>query len=314
MAPRVSICIPAYQQPDGLRRALESISIQTYTDYGVVISDDSSDGSMARVVDEFRDRLPIRYQLNAPGKGSPENWNEAIRLATGSYIKILHHDDWFSHERSLEEFVRLLDDNPDANIAFCASLFHFPGAAEPSVHRCDQSQLASLRRDPRVLFCSNIAGPPSSTIFRSSPGLLFDRELKWVVDIEFYIRAMSEGGAFAYTDEPLVSVMNGEPSQVTAQCLADNALQVREYAYLYRMITKGRAFNCRLFRHLSLLFYWQGVRTTRDLIRCGVPEPVPSSLRMAVSYSWVLRVQTLMVRAFQWITRTRSSSTRWESA
>ena len=30
----------------------------------------------------------------------------------------MHHDDWFSNSSSLGEFVRLLDENPDAGFAF----------------------------------------------------------------------------------------------------------------------------------------------------------------------------------------------------
>ena len=41
MRPHVSILIPAYNQPENLRYALQSIEMQTYTDYNIIITDDT---------------------------------------------------------------------------------------------------------------------------------------------------------------------------------------------------------------------------------------------------------------------------------
>jgi cellulose synthase/poly-beta-1,6-N-acetylglucosamine synthase-like glycosyltransferase len=40
--PRVSICIPAYEQPDYLKVTLDSIIMQDFDDYEIVITDDST--------------------------------------------------------------------------------------------------------------------------------------------------------------------------------------------------------------------------------------------------------------------------------
>lgn len=41
---KVSICIPAYGNPEGIRRLLDSIAGQTYTDFEIIITDDSPVG------------------------------------------------------------------------------------------------------------------------------------------------------------------------------------------------------------------------------------------------------------------------------
>ena len=50
---RVSICIPAYRNPDGIKRLLSSIVSQTYQDYEVVISDDTpeQDKTIDKMID-----------------------------------------------------------------------------------------------------------------------------------------------------------------------------------------------------------------------------------------------------------------------
>src|ERR1700752_965375 len=119
-APKVSICIPAYNQPENISRALESVRVQTFTDYEVIVTDDSSNDSVKEAVSKFSFGDKLKYIKNSPVLGSPENWNEAIRHATGEYIKILHHDDWLASPTSLATYVKMLDEHPESDIAFCA--------------------------------------------------------------------------------------------------------------------------------------------------------------------------------------------------
>lgn len=92
---KVSICVPAYKNPVGVERLLESVKVQSFTDYEVVVTDDSQDGSVEEVV--RRAEVPgMVYVRNAVRKGATGNWNEAVRHASGEYIKIMHHDDWFT--------------------------------------------------------------------------------------------------------------------------------------------------------------------------------------------------------------------------
>ena len=83
---KVSICIPAYEQPHNLDTCLKSILNQVFTDYEVIVTDDSKTNILASIVDKYKDKIDIRYIRNTRSKGSPENWNEAIKLATGKYI------------------------------------------------------------------------------------------------------------------------------------------------------------------------------------------------------------------------------------
>ena len=87
---KVSICVPAYKNPVGVERLLESVKVQSFTDYEVVVTDDSPDGSVEEVV--RRAEVPgMVYVRNAVRKGATGNWNEAVRHASGEYIKIMHH-------------------------------------------------------------------------------------------------------------------------------------------------------------------------------------------------------------------------------
>ncbi|MEJ7679536.1 MAG: glycosyltransferase [Segetibacter sp.] len=94
--PLISICIPAYKNLEYLKRLLESISVQTFKDFEVVITDDTNNSSVSDYIHDKRWDFQISYYKNETVLGSPQNWNAAVNHSKGEWIKIMHYDDWFS--------------------------------------------------------------------------------------------------------------------------------------------------------------------------------------------------------------------------
>src|SRR5664279_4050459 len=101
----ISICIPAYQRTEFLKRLLDSISAQVYPHFEVVITDDSPGNEVQELVEKHPIRPKVRYFKNNMKLGTPENWNESMRRAKSDWIKIMHDDDWFSEPGSLGDFA-----------------------------------------------------------------------------------------------------------------------------------------------------------------------------------------------------------------
>ena len=59
MKPFISICIPAYKRVNYLKRLLESVAIQTFNDYEVIITDDSDDNSVRELADQYSGKLNL---------------------------------------------------------------------------------------------------------------------------------------------------------------------------------------------------------------------------------------------------------------
>ena len=119
MGRKVSICIPCYNNAAEVKRLLDSIYCQDYTDFEVNISDDSTENATERLVREHYSG--VNYCHNTKPYGHIFNWNAAIRMAQGTYIKIMFSDDWFTFPDSLGKLVELLDKNPNAVLAFSGS-------------------------------------------------------------------------------------------------------------------------------------------------------------------------------------------------
>lgn len=285
--PKVSICIPAFQQPNLLRRCLQSVQVQSFKNYEVIVTDDSADDCLKSVIEEFTTRIPITYIKNTKNMGSPANWNHGMQNASGEYIKILHHDDWFLDENSLADFVEMLEKNPEVNLAFCSSR-HYKSGVHISSHAPTLEQLNFLFADEKNLLIGNLIGAPSAVIFRRC-GLLFDNNLKWVVDIDFYIRLLSLNKNFTYTKKELICIDSLNETKVTLLCENNKKLELFEYFYLFDKINVAH-FSEPFVNFFVGMFLKYDVRSLQEIRECGYEGVIDSR------FEQILQIKEKIVR------------------
>lgn len=239
---KVSICIPAYNNEKSVKRLLESIEIQSYKDYEVIITDDSETDSIKELING---KTNIKYYKNEKRLGATANWNQAIRRSSGEFIKIMHHDDWFTDVNSLQSFVDMLEEHPEADMAFSGTrqVEEESNAGFDGYERFIAKEDAALiAEDYRNLFLGNTIGAPSAVIVRRKSNvtdlgeqreeIAYDERLKWLVDMDYYMQILKRNPHFVYTEAPLVSIGIGQ-EQLTETCRDDKELNVREYGCLY---------------------------------------------------------------------------------
>ena len=277
---KVSICIPTYNNPDDLDRLLQSIVQQTFRDYEVNISDDSMNDEIQKVVGQYRDRITIlKYIHNEKPLGHIFNWNAAIKMAAGEYIKIMFSDDWFTTGESLGQFVDMLEQNPQADLAFCGSrqvmlADDVDKVSHASVEHKEKSYdrhtepefIQKLQEDYRHLFLGNQIGCPSAIIYRRKENLyLFDEDSNWASDMFLYFDILQENPCFAYTLEPLVSIGMHE-HQYTESFQEHDARVYMDYRYLYTKYRLDESSECReYFTNQFVVEYKQGLAEVRRL-------------------------------------------------
>jgi glycosyltransferase involved in cell wall biosynthesis len=227
--PLISICIPAYNQTEFLKKTLDSIAVQTFKNFEVIISDDSVNDEVRKLTENYGDKFKLIYHKNPSPLGSPANWNKALDLSSGDLIKFMHHDDWFKSLDSLEKFARPFE-NKETLFAFCVSEILNMTENKVSFNRPPQEFIDKIKEDPKKLFNDNRIGSPSAVMFKRS-NLRFDEKVKYVVDVDFYIQYLKPGN-FAFIDQPLIVNTSNHPGQVTTASL-NRETQVAEYAYLY---------------------------------------------------------------------------------
>ena len=96
--PVVSVVIPVYKADKYLRRCLDSLIAQTFTDWQAICIDDGSPDRSPAILDEYaaRDsRFKVIHKANA---GVSAARNDGIENADGEFILFLDADDWIDGE------------------------------------------------------------------------------------------------------------------------------------------------------------------------------------------------------------------------
>lgn len=204
----VSVCIPTFNYGRFLPQAIDSVLGQTFADLELLVVDNCSTDDTVRIVGEFARRdARLRYFRNARNLGICANFNRALELARGDYVKILCADDWLA-PRALELSVAALEQNPGAALvttgrllipqeggrggfeSYCYGRRTFPGHAV--INRC--------------FFGTNYVGEPSAVLFRrrlASRG--FDERYPQLLDMEMWFHLL-EQGALVCLPQPLTMI------------------------------------------------------------------------------------------------------------
>jgi GT2 family glycosyltransferase len=122
---KASIVIPLYNKAPYVRRALDSVAAQTFSDFEVIIVDDGSTDDSASIVAHYPDsRFRLITQPNA-GPGAARN--TGISYAQGEFIASLDADDeWLP--TYLEESLRLLEEFGDEVASISSGYIEYPSA------------------------------------------------------------------------------------------------------------------------------------------------------------------------------------------
>lgn len=123
--PTVSVLMPVYNtDPTHLRAAIESILNQTYTDFELIILNDSPDNRELEKIVKSYDDPRILYADNEMNLGIANSRNKLIDMARGKYLAIMDHDD-VSYPNRFEKQVKYLNENPFVGVV-SSNVEYFP--------------------------------------------------------------------------------------------------------------------------------------------------------------------------------------------
>ena len=182
----LSICIPTYEMhgkaTELLTRSFNMLKKQTFKDFEVIISDNSENDIVKNLCENpIYNSLNIKYLKNSR-KGISANTNVSIKNASGKLIKILYMDDFLADENSLQDIINNFKGN-----WLASGCGHNSGNGKiENIHFPKYSKNISLGK--------NTIGSPSVLTIKNENILLFDENLTWTLDCDYYKRLYDKYG------------------------------------------------------------------------------------------------------------------------
>ena len=200
--PLVSVCIPTHNGAKHLKQTIESVLLQTFSNFEIVVSDDGSTDETIEILQSFPDPRITRV-AHLERVGAEANWNSAVAAGQGLLIKLLCQDD-ILYPRCLETEVLELSRPENFDCAFSFHSRDLIGERgnllwDPLKPKFRRGCYELRRLLPRIVRSgSNPIGQPMAVMFRSSAfkkvgGFRGDFE----IDLDMWVRLLEVGGAFA---------------------------------------------------------------------------------------------------------------------
>jgi glycosyltransferase involved in cell wall biosynthesis len=203
MQPLVSIIIPTYNRAHLIGETLDSILVQTYTNWECIIVDDGSRDDTQKVVDGYL-KKDKRFQYHQRPKnrikGANSCRNYGFELSKGEYIKWFDSDD-IMLPNLLENQILSFSKNSDMSV--CKLIF-FDSHNGITIrkNRIDSENLIEDYLVGKVAFY--ISGPLWRRSFLNNQKTLFDEDISNLDDWDFNLRMLYEEPSIVYIDESLI--------------------------------------------------------------------------------------------------------------
>lgn len=197
LMPKVSIIVPCYNQAQYLDESLQSLLVQTYTDWECFIINDGSPDNTEAIAQQWEAKDSRFKYLCKENGGVSSARNLGIEKAKGEFILTLDADDKYE-STFLEKGLAVLINNPETGIVSCWGRY-FTADKQLQVYKSTAKSTADF------LFCNG--ANMGSLLFRKEcweqVGGYDENPENGYEDWEFYLRVCALGWKVHIIEEVL---------------------------------------------------------------------------------------------------------------
>ncbi len=192
-SPKISIVTPSFNQSRFLEETIKSVVEQSYQNIEYIIIDGGSTDNSCEIIKKYEHKL--KYWVSEPDKGQTNAINKGLKLATGDIFFYLNSDDLLL-PGTLRYVADYFLNNPDTDCLYGCTIM------------IDQNGKELLKRHDNpfdyniLLYGINYIQQPS-TFWRKKVTErigLFDEDLHFNMDYEYWIRMGYDGLQLNYTE------------------------------------------------------------------------------------------------------------------
>ena len=239
---KVSIILPTYNRSHILGKAIESVRIQTYDNFELIIVDDCSTDETEQMIYAYEDPR-LKYIRNDKNLGAAGSRNRGADVATGEYIAFVDSDtEWFADK--LEKQMELIISGKGIGMVY-SPIYKF-GELEKWMYPPAEIPMNMKSGD---IFHSLLQVPLVDTPTMLIPKNVWDEaggfreELRSLEDYELSLRIAKKYLILMYP-EPLIN------SYYTEGCVSDNIDEALKSRFYMLREFKTDYVECNLFEKM----------------------------------------------------------------
>ncbi|MDO4194073.1 MAG: glycosyltransferase family 2 protein [Erysipelotrichaceae bacterium] len=216
--PEISVVVPVYNVRDYLRKNIESILAQTFTDYELILVNDGSKDDSLSILREYEQKDDRITVIDKPNGGLSDARNAGMAIASGKYIQFIDSDD-FVEPQLLEKCRRKLEETDADMVIFdIYQYFLATGKKEVIANTYDENGIYSIRTNPELIV--SIQNAAWNKMYRLS--LFRDNDIiyPWgcyYEDLGTTYRLLARSDKVAFINEPLYDYLQDRPGNITHQ-------------------------------------------------------------------------------------------------
>lgn len=194
----VSVVMPTYNSVATLRRAIDSVLMQSFQDFELIVVDDGSTDSTPLLIQAYASPR-LRY-LRQQNKGVAAARNLGMRQARGEFIAFLDSDDEWSRDKLMLQVGLFRRSHPRVGLTY-TGVVNMDGDRVRNIHTPHHRGYLY----PVMLQRNVLHGTSGIMIRRCVPDTVgeFDETLRAISDYEYWLR-VSQFYFIDYAPEPLM--------------------------------------------------------------------------------------------------------------
>jgi len=196
---KVAVVIPCYNHARKLAATLEALSEQTLMPQEVVVVDNGSDDEPEKVVETYKDKLPVTLVRFEDRRGAPAARNEGFRRTVEPFVMFLDADTQLK-SNALQAMRAVLEKNPKASFAY--SDFYWGRV----LFRGRDWDAEALKRTNWIHTCSLVRRSALTQITDGNVAGPFDETLKKFQDWDLWLTLAEHGSSGVWIPESLFKV------------------------------------------------------------------------------------------------------------
>ena len=237
MTPTVSIIVPVYNAEKSIKRCVDSILGQEYTDFELILVNDGSTDTSGAICDAYAARDSRVHVIHKANTGVSDTRNTAINSATGKYLQFLDSDDWITSDATKLLVRTATEYNCDLVIAdfyrVVGEKVSHKGSIEEEQVLTKEEFAAQMMKNPADFYYGVLWNKLYRRDLIEQYSLRMDTSVSWCEDFLFNLEYLRHAEVFFALQTPIYYYVKTKGSLVSQSMSLSRTIKMKFMVFEY---------------------------------------------------------------------------------